>query len=512
MDFAAHRKRTAVDIRSDSLQELYPHDLQLYTMPPLCDISLTEFEDLAIERLQVLRIVEQASLRGHKILSNEWKNSILQDLHKDKLKKYARLVRASGPSGKDTKATDLDLQARRADHISNFILQLAYCRSEELRRWFISREVDLFKMRFLELTPASVEYFLELNNLIYKPISHEEKDAIRTALIESTANVNFIDTVAFYKVPFREVTGLVKGRKVCLRSGFAYIPSSELVACIATQYKIKLSEIMAYTYRQLPQLDDERISELLNTLHSAYTGNEYISSGDKDGINLATINTLAKKNYPICMRHIHDTFKATSHMKHFCRLQYGLFTKGIGLSLEDALTFWRTEFTKKMDGEKFEKNYSYELKHQYGKVGSMINYSAFSCIKIISQNVGSGEHHGCPFRHFDPALLRQKLHEYGVSGQGINEISEIAVKGHFQIACGKYFEYIHGQPSKNVINHPNQYFEDSLALTKDKDKPGMQINPQNKIKNIVEKGIKVESNETDNMKIDESIFEEPMEF
>lgn len=512
MDFAAHRKRTPVDIRSDSLQELYPHDLQLYTMPPLCDISLTEFEDLAIERLQVLRIVEQASLRGHKILSNEWKNAIIQDLHKDKLKKYARLLRATGPSGKDAKATELELQARRADHISNFILQLAYCRSEELRRWFIAKEVDLFKMRFLELTPASVEYFLEINNLTYKPISSQEKDAIRTELIESTANLNFIDTVPFYKVPFSEVTGLVKGRKVFLKSGFAYIPCSELVACIATYYKIKLSDVMAYTYRQLPLLDDERINELLNTLHSAYTGNEYVSSGDKEGINLATINTLAKKNYPMCMRHIHDTFKATSHMKHFCRLQYGLFTKGIGLSLEDALTFWRTEFTKKMDTDKFEKNYSYELKHQYGKVGSMINYSAYSCMKIISQSVGSGEHHGCPFRHFDAAVLRQKLHEYGVSSQGINEIAETAVKGHYQIACGKYFEYTHGQPSKNAINHPNQFFEDSITLSKDKEKPGKQNTPQNQLKHVVKKVTNSENIKTDDLKIDESIFDEPMDF
>jgi len=27
-------------------------------------------------------------------------------------------------------------------------------------------------------------------------------------------------------------------------------------------------------------------------------------------------------------------------------MQYGLFLKGIGLSLEDALRFWQTEFTK----------------------------------------------------------------------------------------------------------------------------------------------------------------------
>lgn len=41
-----------------------------------------------------------------------------------------------------------------------------------------------------------------------------------------------------------------------------------------------------------------------------------------------------------------------------------------------------------------------------------------------------------------------------------------ASKGHYQVACSKYFEYIHKQPSKNVINHPNQYFEESIEIYK----------------------------------------------
>ena len=32
-------------------------------------------------------------------------------------------------------------------------------------------------------------------------------------------------------------------------------------------------------------------------------------------------------------------------------MQYGLFLKGIGLTLQQSLTFWRKEFTKRMDPE-----------------------------------------------------------------------------------------------------------------------------------------------------------------
>lgn len=42
---------------------------------------------------------------------------------------------------------------------------------------------------------------------------------------------------------------------------------------------------------------------------------------------------------------------------------------------------------------------------------------------------------------------------------------------HFQVACSKYFEVTHGQASKNLINHPNQYFEESRNLQDAKGTP-----------------------------------------
>lgn len=73
-----------------------------------------------------------------------------------------------------------------------------------------------------------------------------------------------------------------------------------------------------------------------------------------------------------------------------------------------------------MDGDKFDKNYLYNIKHSYGKVGRMINYSAYSCLKIIMTNVGPGESHGCPFKHWDASVLKQKLTEYGLSEEGFS--------------------------------------------------------------------------------------------
>ena len=52
------------------------------------------------------------------------------------------------------------------------------------------------------------------------------------------------------------------------------------------------------------------------------------------------------------MRHLHESLRKDHHLRHYGRLQYGLFLKSIGLPLEEALSFWRKEFTKKIDLEK----------------------------------------------------------------------------------------------------------------------------------------------------------------
>lgn len=52
----------------------------------------------------------------------------------------------------------------------------------------------------------------------------------------------------------------------------------------------------------------------------------------------------------------------------------------------------------------------------------------------------------------------------------INSIIELANNSHYQIACTKYFEFVHGEAPSNTINHPNHYFSESINLAKNKQK------------------------------------------
>lgn len=53
------------------------------------------------------------------------------------------------------------------------------------------------------------------------------------------------------------------------------------------------------------------------------------------------------------MRQLHRALRDSHHLRHGGRMQYGLFLKGIGLTLEQALEFWKKEFIRgKVDADK----------------------------------------------------------------------------------------------------------------------------------------------------------------
>lgn len=104
-------------------------------------------------------------------------------------------------------------------------------------------------------------------------------------------------------------------------------------------------------------------------------------------------------------------------------MQYGLFLKGIGLSLEESLKYWRTEFTKMMDLDKFEKQYTYNIRYNYGKEGKRKDRTPYNCMRLIMNDPpAGGDHHGCPFRYTPPDLLAQRLKGLKISNFQINGI------------------------------------------------------------------------------------------
>ncbi|KAA8583893.1 DNA primase large subunit [Etheostoma spectabile] len=458
MQFPSRKKK----YNTNSQTELYLHPLQFYGQPPLENISLSEFEAFAVDRLKLLKTIENLGV-SHVKLSDQYTKKL-----ESESKALNFLYRPEADDRKSSGPTEYE--KRRKDHISHFILRLAYCQTEDLRRWFIQQEVDLFRYRFNELHPKQKLEFLHRNNLQYDTISVEEKKALHDKLVNSSYAVSGItvEDQDFYKVPFQDALDLVRTRKVYLKAGYVFIPHQDIVTIVLNDFRTRLSKALALTARSLPAVhSDERLQPLLNHLSHAYVGQDYSIQKNVGKISLEQIDSLSGKSFPLCMRQLHQSLRENHHLRHGGRMQYGLFLKGIGLSLEQALQFWRSEFIRgKVDADKFDKAYAYSIRHMFGKEGKRTDYTPYSCMKVILSNPPSqGDHHGCPFRHSEPELLKQKLQFYKVSLSGISQILELVKGMHYQLACQKYFELTHNiEDASFSLNHPNQYFIESQKV------------------------------------------------
>ncbi|RWV95741.1 hypothetical protein GW17_00041613 [Ensete ventricosum] len=145
----------------------------------------------------------------------------------------------------------------------------------------------------------------------------------------------------FFKVPFEEVPELVAGRRVFMLKGFAYVAMN--------------------------QVHPKEFSE----------------------IALKDIDQLASTSFPLWCR--------PEIGRCSCILEIRVFSEGLFLvSSADNNCYILTQ----VGAERFDKEYSYSIRHNYGKEGKRTDYTPYACHKIISSTPSVGDHHGCPYRHF----------------------------------------------------------------------------------------------------------------
>jgi len=453
----ATTRRIATEPQGDRLSAL-----NMYMTPPIESLSLTEFEEFAFDRLRLLSTIDMARAKGVK---GEQMNKLIQKALRDYM--------PSTPNG------------LRKDQYSHFILRLAYCRSEDLRRWFLQNETELFRYRFVHNPPADLDAWLTQHNLQYEAISRDEAAEFSDKLTQtSLARSRFedrdhpatpSDKQDHYKVPFEEVLDLVRQRRVFIHDGFAYVPASDLVSIVTTRVRAHLSKQLSTHARAWPALQEEeaeRLATFLETLATQYVGHDYGQPKTGTKVSLPEIPLLAKRSMPLCMANMHSKLVETHHLKHSARNQLGLFLKGIGLSVEESMAYWRSEFTKTMPADKWQKEYAYGIRYIYGLEGKRQDWSPHSCMKVISApgaNAAAGEHHGCPFKNFDENQLKATLQQMSIGSSDVSFILDKVRGQHFQVACGKYFEAKHKgttliEVEMGGISHPNQYFEESMKF------------------------------------------------
>lgn len=439
--------------------------LLIYNQAPDGKIDFDEFATLALERFSILQIVENVGTRHMKGVA-DYISKLDTEFRKIGFLKSILCNPKDGVEEDDL----------RKDITSHFILRLAFCGNDEQKRWFMQQEVDLFRYKLQKVStePYIIQRFLTDNNLEYIPITDVEKQSIHESLVEMGYSSTQIQSQDFYKVNFLEVLELVKGRRVFVKNGFAYVTIQDFGSVLLHVFRSHLSKSLSTLSKFSKEFeDDPRMSELFRILRERDTSENFSNTESKEHITAESLDGLSLKSMPICMRHLHESLKSQHHLKHYGRLQYILFLKGIGLPLEESLRFWRTEFSKgTIPADKFDKEYSYNIRHSYGQEGKRTSYAPYSCLKVITSHMpGANDYHGCPFKHFERNFLHQKLKQYGRTEEETKEIMEYSDNNNYQIACQRYFEISHKTEEIVPVNHPNQYFEASQRL----------INPVRKI-------------------------------
>ncbi|CEG36611.1 dna primase [Plasmopara halstedii] len=455
-------------------REQTPHHgvsmLSFYKEAPLVEVSLEQFEEFAIDRLHVLKAVENYRLRSMQMKDREIR------LEKT-LNKYMPLrstaSRRTGQAEDDT----------TKDVLSHFFLRMAFCQTEELRRWFLTQESALFRYRLDKLTREEKIQFMKQNGLSYEEATLKEIE-VRQSKLKAVRDAYDLKVrgqplPAYFKVPFTEALDLVASRRVYLEAGTAYVSFEHVVSILFAAFRTNLSRELSGAFRKYSRSlisKDERLAPVLSNLAKHHIDADYSVTpvpGSGNTIRPDMIDTLAVTSMPLCMRSLHKGLKLNHHLKFAGRQQYGLFLKGIGLQLDDAVAFWKQEFCKKISVDDFNKKYAYNIRHNYGKEGKRKDYAPPNCMRIITGDPPkTGEYHGCPFRHFEQEHLRKALQ--GISEGDKQEILLLAENHHYQIACKKYFEATHeGSDPDVLINHPNGYFEESRKYYAAKEKGAM---------------------------------------
>lgn len=427
----------------------------LYNQLPNLKIQLDKTLKICEQRLKLIDYYDQLSMQQSTGVKN-------QNLPKFKNEEYNLIELTSEDNISN-------------DNLSFFLIACLFCKTEVERLWLANIETKIYEER---LAKANVDT-INLLSIMKIPIQFEKlmTNDTKFKLINFRSNfiVNEVKEVEVIKIPFEYVLNLVPSMEFHIQKGFVYITRAEASSIISNVFKEECIKRYTNINKSLERINsDNRIANLLKDLEREREENK-IRNLKKDTlknmdgkVSLEDIEYHAQNNYPLCMYVIHRNLTNESHLKHNGRLQYSLFLKGLGLSLNDSIKFWQNKFAAKTSLDKFNKDYAYGFRHSYGLEGKRSDYPPYSCTKILNLPLPNmQETHGCPFKTFSEDKLKSLLYELRLKELDVTKIME--KKKEPQIACIKFFEAkFPDTPFEKVGVHPNYYFESAFKSLKKK--------------------------------------------
>lgn len=465
--------------------------LSFYANAPDVEMSIREFEEFVCNRLKVLHAFDrlcgyETSLAG----ISELRPKLIAEL------RSTNLI-LDYPSG-STADTFLEHKTEfmRRDSVSHFALRLAFCNTRDGREWLLKQEQRFFVFRYEALNPEAKDTFLEKSGVKVKKFEPSQKMTLQklqscTSGSKIWSENRPVYDTTFYELPFTDVpSNLIATRKIVVSGGMAYIPSSALKLILASRFKDRLNEGLDVAFNGLPAaLADPRVGGFLRMLQDhgmqmLVAPKVAVSEDAGEKLSLENFEELMVRSFPPCMRRIIEHQRESKkHLKHAGRLQLRPFLKECGFTIDESFKWWRQELCRDptIDGTAYDKNYTYDVEHAYGRKGHLQGQNPFGCPKIINfPNEAAGQVHGCMFKQLEIPMIKQQLHRWQVPEATANEVQKLIENGkHFQLACMEYFKAIHpGNEGDGVGNSPMDFYRLSCQHYKQNKEKDAAATPQ----------------------------------
>ena len=435
------------------------YHLELYDKEPDLDLSINDVVSLAIYRSKFhkeINDLENSIDRQANIatIMNSYKlpiSSILVQLHPNDFQSKVFPKLTKQPNDK------IEL-----DQWSFFSYLLVSLRTDETQRKFVQIESQVFNSRMKNF----------LNGINNQP----NKVFILPEPLNSITPINIMNyfdkNTQEFSFPFYEIFPFINVVTCKLQNGKVAVKLVDLDSFLTSLFTMYLNKKIA-SYRA-KKIHESSLVKVLIRLFDEETGNFQVKQRkDYSKVMLDEIPTVSR-SFPPCMRNMYETLKRNHKLKHLGRLHFGLFVKGIGLTMDESLKFWRTEMLKAITSDEFDKQYAYNIRYNYGKEGSCKNRLPYTCAGISREGApASGEAHGCPFKYMSPPQLEDlmKLINPQITQSTMNIILEKA-RMNPGIACATCFNGLHPKHEfdETGVSHPNVYFSESEERFREEEK------------------------------------------
>lgn len=354
------------------------------------------------------------------------------------------------------------------DNVGHFMLCIVTILEQNtgFTQFLLKAELELFKRRLFEFSTYDLRCFAKkllrsikkqdnvpefidplqtlCQHLTIKKLAHHICMSHSNDCVTHTISLNFKHCLPF-----------IANRQVELKNGIVSLPCSKWKQYLTHLFVTNLKYRIYRTNLESLKSDPRILDLLLKLKRELYP---FVNKSRTDILQSKQVDIMSKF-FPPCMLNLHQSLRKKHRLSHSQRFYYSLFLKDIGMPIEEAIDFWRTEYQQTPSGshncshhwEKDEKKYLYGIRHMYGLEGRRKNYTSVNCQRIQSSD-GSCNEGGCPFKSFDNLRMLLLKNNPSCTDILLSKIDELKRKHEYSTACILYLKSFQPNCDKSSYN------------------------------------------------------------